>query len=183
MFSIIVFIISALIALADCIIAYCACVISHKYSVIEEEIEAVQKTDKVKEQMKNIDTGINADNNDVNKFSADENKTIIAVDFDNTIAVTEYPKIIKPIDTTIHILRQAKELGATIILWTCREGKELENAVNWCKENNVPIDYVNENVPERIEKWGNDCRKIGADVYIDDKSINPLIWLNRGVIK
>lgn len=193
MFSIIVFIISALIALADCIIAYCACVISHKYSVIEEEIETtrnkIDETDKIGEQMKNIDTDINidteinADNNDVDKSFNVEDKMIVAVDFDNTIAVTEYPKIIKPIDVTIHILRQAKKLGATIILWTCREGKELEEAVNWCRENNVPIDYVNENVPERIEKWGNDCRKIGADVYIDDRSINPLMWLNKGVIK
>lgn len=104
---------------------------------------------------------------------------IIAVDFDNTIAITKYPEIIEPIDMTIFTLKQAKERGATIILWTCREGKELEDAVNWCKENNVPIDYVNENIPERIEKWGNDCRKIGADVYIDDRAINPSIWLNK----
>lgn len=123
------------------------------------------------------------------KCSREEEKTdisntnlegcIIAVDFDNTIAVTKYPEIIEPIDMTIFILKQAKERGATIILWTCREGKELEDAVNWCKENNVPIDYVNENVPERIEKWGNDCRKIGADVYIDDRAINPSIWLSQ----
>lgn len=104
---------------------------------------------------------------------------IIAVDFDNTIAITKYPEIIEPIDMTIFTLKQAKERGATIILWTCREGKELEDAVNWCKENNVPIDYVNENIPERIEKWGNDCRKIGADVYIDDRAINPSIWLSQ----
>lgn len=123
------------------------------------------------------------DEDDFSDMNMDLNGCIIAVDFDNTIAVTEYPKIIKPIDMIIFTLKQAKERGATIILWTCREGKELEDAVSWCKENNVPIDYVNENVPERIEKWGNDCRKIGADVYIDDKSINPLIWLNKGVIK
>lgn len=108
---------------------------------------------------------------------------IIAVDFDNTIAITKYPEIIEPIDMTIFTLKQAKERGATIILWTCREGKELEDAVNWCKENNVPIDYVNENTPERIEKWGNDCRKIGADVYIDDRAINPSIWLSQMKMK
>lgn len=108
---------------------------------------------------------------------------VIAVDFDNTIAVTHYPEIVEPIDLTIHILREAKKKGAIIILWTCREGKELEDAVNWCKENNVPIDYVNENTPERIKKWGNDCRKIGADVYIDDRAINPSIWLSQMKMK
>ena len=99
---------------------------------------------------------------------------IIAVDFDNTLAVTRYPEIIEPIDLTCDLIRKAKENGATIILWTCREGKELEDALNWCKENNVPIDYANENAPERIKKWNNDCRKIGADIYIDDRAINPL---------
>lgn len=123
------------------------------------------------------------DEDDFSDMNMDLNGCIIAVDFDNTIAVTEYPKIIKPIHTTIEVLKRTKELGATIILWTCREDKELEEAVAWCKENNVPIDYVNENVPERIEKWGNDCRKIGADIYIDDKAMNPSIWLNKGVIK
>lgn len=34
-----------------------------------------------------------------------------------------------------------------------------------------PIDYANENIPERIEQWGNDCRKISADYYIDDRAV------------
>lgn len=100
-----------------------------------------------------------------------DKKTVIAVDFDGTIAKTEYPEIIEPIQNTIDYIQLMKSKGATIILWTCREGKELEEAVNWCKENNVPIDYINENDPERIATWGNDCRKIGADIYIDDKAI------------
>ena len=31
---------------------------------------------------------------------------------------------------------------------------------------------MNENLPEMIEWHGNDCRKIFADVYIDDKAVN-----------
>ena len=104
---------------------------------------------------------------------------IVAVDFDNTLAITKYPEIIKPINTTIEVIQDMKRRGAIIILWTCREGKELEDAVNWCKENNVPIDYVNENVPERIKILGNDCRKIGADIYIDDKAMNSYMLRPR----
>ena len=100
------------------------------------------------------------------------NGIVIAVDFDGTLAITQYPTILKPIDTTINIIRDAKSRGATIVLWTCREGKDLEDALNWCKENNIPIDYANENIPERIKSWGNNCRKISADIYIDDKAIN-----------
>ena len=50
-------------------------------------------------------------------------------------------------------------------------------AVDWCKENNVPIDYINENAPHRIAEWGNDCRKVGADLYIDDKALCTLNFL------
>ena len=28
--------------------------------------------------------------------------------------------------------------------------------------------------PERIEFFGGDCRKVGADVYIDDRAWNPI---------
>lgn len=101
---------------------------------------------------------------------------VIAVDFDDTIAKTEYPKIIAPIPETIKFLREAKENGAEIILNTCREGKELQEALNWCKWNNVPIDRANENSPTRIKIWG-DCRKIGADLYLDDKACS--LWHDR----
>ncbi len=102
---------------------------------------------------------------------------VIAVDFDDTIAKTVYPRIISPIPETIDFLRKAKAKGAEIILNTCREGKELKDALDWCKENNVPIDRANENSPERVKIWGNDCRKIGADLYIDDKACS--LWHDR----
>ncbi len=102
---------------------------------------------------------------------------VIAVDFDNTIAKTKYPEIIAPIPETIDFLRKAKENSAKIILWTCREGEILDSAVEWCKMNQVPIDYVNENDPSRTDYFGNDSRKIGADLYIDDKSFS--LWHDR----
>ena len=102
---------------------------------------------------------------------------VIAVDFDNTIAKTKYPEIIEPIYEIIDLLRNLKSKGATIILWTCREGDHLDAAIKWCKENEVPIDLVNENLRERSEYWGNDSRKIGADLYIDDKSFS--LWYDR----
>ena len=100
---------------------------------------------------------------------------VIAVDFDGTLAITQYPKIIEPIKETISFVRLAKEKGAKIVLWTCREGEVLNEAVEWCRLNYVPIDYVNENVPERIKYFNNDSRKIGADLYIDDKSVSRIV--------
>ena len=37
----------------------------------------------------------------------------------------------------------------------------------------MDVDDVNENLPEIIERYGSDGRKIYADVYIDDKSCFP----------
>ena len=101
---------------------------------------------------------------------------IIAVDFDGTLAFTEYPIIISPIMRVIEFCKGRKELGDTLILNTCREGKPLEEAVEWCKLFGLTFDYVNENPPERIAIYG-DCRKIYADVYIDDHN-----WLLSRII-
>jgi hypothetical protein len=36
--------------------------------------------------------------------------------------------------------------------------------------NDIHFDYYNENPKDKIDMYG-DCRKIGADFYIDDKNI------------
>lgn len=100
---------------------------------------------------------------------------IIAVDFDGTLAFTDYPKIIAPRPNIIEFCKKQKFLGDTLILWTCRHNKELEDAIEWCKEQGLTFDYVNENPPERIAIYG-DCRKVYADLYLDDHTI-PLSYL------
>ena len=101
------------------------------------------------------------------------NQTVVAVDFDGTVAVTDYPTIIRPIKENIKFIKKLAYLGAILVLWTCREGQELEDAVNFCELQDLHFPYVNENPPFRIEKYGTNPRKIGADYYIDDKSIIP----------
>lgn len=59
---------------------------------------------------------------------------------------------------------------------TCREGKYLEDALELLDYLDVPYDYVNENVPERIKEYGNDCRKVSFDLGIDDKVVPPGDW-------
>lgn len=102
-----------------------------------------------------------------------EYRKIYAVDFDGTLAKTKFPEIIAPIEEMFEVCQQIKENGDILILWTCRCGKDLEDAVAFCKEHGLEFDYINENVPENIEKWGNDSRKIFAHEYIDDKSWSP----------
>ena len=96
---------------------------------------------------------------------------IIAVDFDGTLAITQYPTIIEPIMTVIEFCKEAKRGGDIIILNTCREGKYLQEAVDFCHIYGLDFDYLNENTVENISRWG-DCRKISADLYIDDRAQN-----------
>ena len=77
-------------------------------------------------------------------MSAPEYRRIIAVDFDGTLAVTKFPEIIKPIPKMIKHCRQLQRGGAILILYTCRKGKYLQDAVEWCAAHGLVFDYVNE---------------------------------------
>lgn len=99
---------------------------------------------------------------------------VIAVDFDGTLCTNNWPEIGEPNELLITLLKGAKETGGIkLILWTCRTGELLDNAVAWCKERGLEFDAVNENLPEDIEYFGSDSRKVRADCYVDDKSCTP----------
>ena len=96
---------------------------------------------------------------------------IYAVDFDNTLAVTRFPEIVGPKVKVVAAVKMLKANGHKIILWTSRAGKDLEAAVEWCREQGIVFDAVNEPLPEQMDRWGNDTRKVYADFYIDDKAM------------
>lgn len=62
-------------------------------------------------------------------MSAPEYRRIVAVDFDGTLAETKFPEIIKPIPKMIKYCKQLQKGGAILILYTCRKGKDLQEAV------------------------------------------------------
>lgn len=98
----------------------------------------------------------------------DRDYAVIAIDFDGTLFETNYPEIIRPIVPIIGLAKVLRKEGAKLILWTCREGKELEAAVEACRKQGLEFDAVNDNLPELKEKWKNNPRKIAADEYWDD---------------
>ena len=97
-------------------------------------------------------------------------KRTIAVDFDGTICENRFPEIGEPNTELISQLREEQENGAVIILWSCRSGRRLREAVRWAEKQGLRFDYVNRNTPERIRAFKSDCRKVSADVYIDDRA-------------
>lgn len=97
---------------------------------------------------------------------------VIAVDFDGTLVEDLFPYIGRKNNTLFKWLMRRQNAGDTLILWTCRQGERLQEAVKYCEENQLFFDCINKNADKYIKKYGNDCRKIFADVYIDDKAIN-----------
>ena len=95
-----------------------------------------------------------------------ESKKIIAVDFDNTLAFTDYPIIKAPNTELVEFIKQHQN-DYVFILWTMREGKQLQFAKEWIKEQGIRFDFYNQNTPWNIQKYG-DRRKVYADYYIDD---------------
>lgn len=99
---------------------------------------------------------------------------VIAVDFDGTLCKQAWPEIGEENKILIEHLKEQQAAGARLILWTNREGDLLEEAVEWCMAHGLTFDTVNANLPELIDLYKNDCRKINADIYIDDKAVNPV---------
>lgn len=93
---------------------------------------------------------------------------IIAVDYDGTLESGGRMNL-----RLINRLRQEQRHGHTVILWTCREGEALRDALRSLAMCRFAPNLVNANAPERIAQYGGDSRKIYADVYIDDKAIKP----------
>jgi len=94
----------------------------------------------------------------------------IAVDFDGTIVDHEYPGIGKEKLFAFQTLKELEKLGALLILWTFRTGKELDDAVEYCRDNGIEFYAINKNYPEEIFDE-TVSRKIDADIYIDDRNI------------
>ncbi len=99
---------------------------------------------------------------------------IIAVDFDGTIVTHEYPKIGREIPFAIDTLKRLQQNPEIqLLLWTVREGKELEEAVEYCKSKGLEFYAVNNNYPEETSKDAQP-RKLKADLFIDDRNLGGL---------
>ena len=94
---------------------------------------------------------------------------IYAVDFDGTLCENRCPDIGEPNIPLIEFLTLEQLKGNKVILWTMREGKLLEVAIDWLfEEFNFIPDAINDNHPLMKNLYGNNPRKVYADVYIDD---------------
>ncbi len=99
----------------------------------------------------------------------------IAVDFDGTIVTDAYPQIGREQPFAIDTLKMLIKDHHRLILWTVREGKYLDDAVEWCRERGVEFYAVNRDYPEEeVENNNHFSRKLKVDLWIDDRNIGGL---------
>ena len=110
---------------------------------------------------------------------------IIAVDFDGTLHFPIPGKrcIGRPNLPLIEKLIELRANNNEVILWTCRDGDSLDEAVQWCKAQGLEFDAINDNTEktkeEHLRLFGSIGRKIYANVYIDDRASSPrefVVW-------
>ncbi len=101
---------------------------------------------------------------------------IFAIDFDGTIVTPEYPGIgiIRP--GAARTIQEMKAHGHTVIIWTCREGRRLEEMKCFLRAAGIPFDRVNDHSLEMLRVFQNNPRKVYADVYIDDRNYGAWTW-------
>lgn len=103
---------------------------------------------------------------------------VIAVDFDGTLYqdATSFPRVSggKWNMPLINKILEMQKDNDTIqwILWTCREGKEVDIALEALQPFGIRWDSVNDGSPMRRELLKCNPRKVIADLYVDDRAVN-----------
>jgi len=104
---------------------------------------------------------------------------IAAIDYDGTLFGGSFEDKGDPFIDVINKAKEFKENGAEVVLWTCREGLKLHEAIVRCKEFGLEFDAINDNSPSQVhflqkvlrsDGYVFCHRKIYADIYVDDKS-------------
>jgi len=95
---------------------------------------------------------------------------IIAIDFDGTIVEDQYPEIGSPKIFAFETMQEMIKNRHQLILWTTREGEELQAAVDFCKERGIEFYAINKSFPEEKFDTATASRKIICDLFISGKN-------------
>ncbi len=99
----------------------------------------------------------------------------LAIDFDGTIVSHAYPNIGEPIKNAKEVMDRLMERGHKIVIWTARNGKDLEKVRNWLIKNKYHFECINKNIINApYRPWP----KIYCDLFIEDRNVGGLLpWL------
>jgi len=103
---------------------------------------------------------------------------VIAVDFDGTLCTHAFPEIGEPDLELIEKLKLLQASGCVrLLLWTCRSGTYLDEAVAWCEQHGLRFDAINKNKFGKHGFFGDP--KAVADIYLDDRAMTPEQFMNQ----
>lgn len=74
----------------------------------------------------------------------------------------------------VEAIAALRAMGWFVIIYTCREGQHALDAQKVMSQSNLRYDLFNQNHPELTCLFKYDCRKVSADIYIDDKSLDMI---------
>lgn len=105
---------------------------------------------------------------------------IIAVEFDGTIVENGYPGIGKEISVAIYVLSQLRHRGHQVALKSRRTGKELEEAVEYCRRRGLEFDFVLQaGSGNSGQNQNNEGKSVVPDIVIDHAcNLNNIPWLD-----
>lgn len=78
---------------------------------------------------------------------------IICVDFDGTIHDGVWPAIGEPREGAKEVINNLRAEGHYIIIWTCREGVQQTEMVNWLLAQGIGFDRVNDHNPAQVSLY------------------------------
>lgn len=102
---------------------------------------------------------------------------LFAIDFDDTIAYSDFPDILGVRPHALRVMEKIKEHGGIIMVWTARS--DLKPVKDFLDFSMIPYDGINEDFEEVAAEYEGQSRKIFADVYIDDRNLETR--LNGGI--
>lgn len=103
-------------------------------------------------------------------------KTILGIDFDETICnVSNFPEIDSLKKDAKFYINKLFDEGFFIKINTCRTAAHETQAKEFLEKEGIKFHLINENHPDLIKFYKNNCRKISADIYIDDKNIDTIL--------
>lgn len=95
----------------------------------------------------------------------------IVVDCDGTVMTHDYPRIGKDIGA-VPVLKELIKNKHQLILFTMRSGKKLDDAVNWFKENEIPLFGIQTNPTQH--EWTDSPKAYGQLILDDAAAFAPL---------
>lgn len=95
-------------------------------------------------------------------------KIIIALDIDDTILPYRTSTEVE-CDDTIKLVKECQEVGAYVIIYTCRNDSGQQEALEYCKSKGLHIDAVNKN-PEGVNLEFGHTAKPYANIFLDDRA-------------